>query len=325
MIKRGYTVKINHGWYWKKSAPIFKEYIEELYKVKDKAEKDSPEYTLAKLWMNGLYGKMIQRPIYEHTEIITNNAGYWRFWGSHDITDITEIDSNRWSVSGISRNGKEQQKCITKPTQLGAFILAYSRRIMMNYMLESNPDDKPEDDWQYTDTDSFCVPARCAQRITRYNGGTLGDIDDDCGRGAKILKAVYIAPKLYEIWYAIAPGTKLKGGKIAEDHKVYRKFAAKGLEKRDLTSEKFEIMASGGVVTTTKSFTFKKIGLSRNSKQENIPQFSVVMAKSGFSDKETKALTREANKSAWSGRHFVGNSSVPHGHISAGKPRTPEL
>lgn len=327
MIKRGYTVKINHGWYWKESAPIFKEYIEELYKVKDKATKDSPEYTLAKLWMNGLYGKMIQRPIYEKTEIVTSNSDYWKFWGSHEITDITEIDGYegaetpdgrvcRWSVSGISRQGKEQKKCITKPTQLGAFILAYSRRIMMNYMLESNPDDKPQDDWEYTDTDSFCVPARCAQRIKRYNGGTLGDIDDDCGHGAKVLKAVYIAPKLYEIWYALPPGSKMKGGKLAEEHKVYRKFAAKGLEKRDLTSEKFEVMALGGVVTTTKAFTFKKIGLSRNSKQEHIPQFSVVMAKSGHNDIETKALTREANKSTWSGRHFIGNGSVPHGHIS---------
>lgn len=316
MIKRGYKVKINHGWYWKETAPIFKEYIEELYKVKDKATKDSPEYTLAKLWMNGLYGKMIQRPIYEKTEIITTNAQYWSFWGSHELTDITEIDSERWSVSGVSRQGKEQKKCITKPTQLGAFILAYSRRIMMDYMTESNPDDKPEDDWQYTDTDSFCVPARCAQRIKRYNGGTLGDIDDDCGHGAKVLKAVYIAPKLYEIWYALPPGSKMKGGKVAEDHKVYRKFAAKGLEKRDLTSEKFEVMALGGVVTTTKAFTFKKIGLNRNSKQEHIPQFSVVMAKSGHSDIETKALTREANKSSWSGRHFIGNGSVPHGHIS---------
>ena len=316
MLQRGYTVKINHGWYWKSSAPIFKEYIEELYKIKDKAEKDSPEYTLAKLWMNGLYGKMIQRPIYEKTEIITGNAGYWAFWGSHEITDITEIDDSRWSISGIARLGNEQKKCITKPTQLGAFILAYSRRIMMNYMIESNPKEVPEDDWEYTDTDSFCVPARCAQRIKRYNGGTLGDIDDDCGRGAKILKAVYIAPKLYEIWYALPIGSKMKGGKIAEEHKVYRKFAAKGLEKQDLTSEKFEVMALGGVVTTTKAFTFKKIGLNRNSKQEHIPQFSVIMAKAGYSDIETKALTREANKTSWKGRHFNGNSSVPHGHHS---------
>jgi len=185
----------------------------------------------------------------------------------------------------------------------------------MDYMIEANPEETQEDDWAYTDTDSLCMPSRAAQRIARYNGGKMGDIDDDPCRGARVLKASFIAPKLYEIWYALPGGTPMKGGKVARDGEVYRKFAAKGLEKRDLSTEKFIAMAGGGEISTTKAFTFKKIGFVRNKKQAEIPMFSIVMSKRGFSEEETQRLTRVANKTPWIGRVFEGNGSVPKGWV----------
>lgn len=329
MRTRGYTVVAHDGWYWEKTAPIFRGYIERLFKAKAEAEKDTPEYTVAKLKMNGLYGKMIQRPILEKTEVVTNNAEYWKFWGKNQITDLTELGDD-WLVSGIPRAADDKERCVTKPTHLGAFILAYSRRIMLEYMEEANPEGIVEDDWGYMDTDSLELPSRCAARIKRYNGGTLGDIDDDLGRGAKVLKSTNIAPKLYEKWFALPPGTiATKKGKIIEGAEeggdgvitkkgevlkdaiivkngdIFRKFAGKGLDKADLSAEKFEAMAAGEKVSTTRTFSMKKVCVQRRGDLErSVPQFSVVMLRKGFSDEETRRLTRVANRKAWAGRVF---------------------
>jgi hypothetical protein len=40
---------------------------------------------------------------------------------------------------GQKREDVDKQKALTKPTQLASFILAYSRRIMLNYMKQLNP------------------------------------------------------------------------------------------------------------------------------------------------------------------------------------------
>ena len=54
-----------------------------------------------------------------------------------------------------------KEKSITKPTQLGAFVLAYSRRIMLGVIKQSNPyfgidcKEQIDNDWFYTDTDSL--------------------------------------------------------------------------------------------------------------------------------------------------------------------------
>jgi len=49
---------------------VFGNYIDFLYQFKKTSWKGSAEYTLAKLMMNGLYGKTIQRPILDENGII---------------------------------------------------------------------------------------------------------------------------------------------------------------------------------------------------------------------------------------------------------------
>ncbi len=58
-------------------------------------------------------------------------------------------------------------KKITKPSYLGSFILGYSRRIMLNYLKQTNPYfDSPdlknqlENSPYYTDTDSIQIHRR---------------------------------------------------------------------------------------------------------------------------------------------------------------------
>jgi hypothetical protein len=55
---------------WMKTENVFDNYINYLYEFKKNAKKGSAQYTLAKLMMNGLYGKTIQRPILDENVII---------------------------------------------------------------------------------------------------------------------------------------------------------------------------------------------------------------------------------------------------------------
>jgi hypothetical protein len=81
-LENGYQVKISKlgGYYWTETAPIFRSYIDELFQKKQTSMKGSPTYLLGKLFMNGLYGKFIQRPIDEKSRWIKTNAQFWKFF-----------------------------------------------------------------------------------------------------------------------------------------------------------------------------------------------------------------------------------------------------
>jgi len=61
MRKYNYKVIIKSGYYWETSDYIFRDYIEEFYNVKKNSEKGSPQYGNAKLMLNSIYGKTLQR------------------------------------------------------------------------------------------------------------------------------------------------------------------------------------------------------------------------------------------------------------------------
>jgi DNA polymerase type B, organellar and viral len=63
----GYKIKIVEGYYWEKTEYVFDNYINYLYDFKKNAKNGSAQYTLAKLMMNGLNGKTIQKPILDET------------------------------------------------------------------------------------------------------------------------------------------------------------------------------------------------------------------------------------------------------------------
>ena len=107
MIKFGYDVSVYYGIYWENVKYIFTDYIEELFKLKGQLAKEgkkgTAEYMLSKLFMNGLYGKMIQRPIYEHTAIIKSNSDYWRFWSGNIISSVDLLGESIIQLTGKPR------------------------------------------------------------------------------------------------------------------------------------------------------------------------------------------------------------------------------
>jgi hypothetical protein len=135
-IDAGYKVTFkNDCLVWDEKGDIFKKYIDIFFDMKDKAEKNNNdvERNVAKLFLNSLYGKTLQKAIFATTKLINNVFEFNEFVAEHDLNDFKVINSNKLLVSGDVKNTKKTDK-ITKPCQLGAFVLAYSRRIMLHYM-----------------------------------------------------------------------------------------------------------------------------------------------------------------------------------------------
>jgi len=340
-IKYGYQVEILDGWYWKETSHVFKHYIKSLFELKKKLAKEgkkgSVEYLLSKLNMNSLYGKTVQRPIYSKTINISSIAEYWKFFSTHIITDIFKLRDGIWEISGSPIDTKKIEKQISKPTQFGAFILAYSRRIMLNYMNEANPyfdhKDKPENmkeqidnDFYYTDTDSLQMHQKNAHLIKNLGCKDLGAITDDLGDGNKIIRALWISPKLYMLEYLskrdIGPlneesqsklDKKIKKGLIKYAHSgVYIKyhFRGKGLNKSQLSPTMYEKMNKGESIKNVREFQIKKINVKRNSKQQHIPRFSTI---------KLDNIEKIVNSQRWKGREFCSKYqySVPYGSTNS--------
>ena len=315
MLKYGYEIKIVGGWYWKETAFIFKEYIEELFKIKQNSEKGTAEYALSKLFMNALYGKTIQRPIYSKVEIITSNAHYWEFRSTHHIKEIEEIGKDI-VIIGEPIEVKHKEKCIGKPTHLGSFILAYSRRIMLEYINEANPhfnstdiEQRVKNDFYYTDTDSLQIHADNVKNIKKYGGNDLGDLSNDLGSKARIIRGIWVAPKLYMLEYL---DMEMKNKK--ETGKVILKYhlKGKGISKNSLSKDVFESMDKGGEFQDIRKFQMKKVNIKRNGKQQDIPQFSILHYDSSKPADKSR-LTRNINHNKWDGRLFIDdNNSIPY-------------
>ena len=303
----GYKIEVLEGFYWDRSAPVFSDYIQTMYKKKQQAEKDTPQYVDAKLALNGLYGKMIQRPITSATVVVKTFEDLFKIMNTRQIDDIDDVPEEGWLI--ITHSPKEEielNKTCTKPTHLGAFVLSFSRTIMSEYITRMNPDNTMEDLFHYTDTDSIQTHVRCGSRVPETKG--LGGIDNDLPNGGKIIEGVWIAPKLYRLTY------------ITRDGEIHQHVRGKGVNGRvfDANHEWYDRMRQGEAITGDEVWAeatrldvpcFKRVHFKRTKDQREarLPLFSII--------KDTRERT--LNKTRWSGRQFDpedDNVSTPHGY-----------
>ena len=148
----------------------------------------------------------------------------------------------------------------------------------------------------YTDTDSIQIHQNNLTHLTLNN--EIGGISDDLGDNCKILYAGWIAPKLYFLEY-------VEKRNDVEQIKYHLK--GKGIPKDQLSLEAFEEMMEGRTIRVQANRDFKRIHVNRNAKQQQCENFSIA---------KLDALTKTINNTAWNGRYFVGNASVPFYHHS---------
>ena len=143
-----------------KSDNIFNEYIDKFYALKN-AEDSKGENgnkvlrEICKLFMNALYGKMLQKSYFESQKLVHNTREIYDFARYHNISDIELLGNGKILLSGIVKEQDENEQ-ICKPSQFDAFVLSYSRRLMNTYNKMIDPELKSLT-VTYSDTDSCHV------------------------------------------------------------------------------------------------------------------------------------------------------------------------
>ena len=319
MVKNGYKIEILDGYFWKDTAPVFKKYIRKLFKEKKRAKKGTGAYMTAKINMNGLFGKNIQNPIFDELKNFAENHEYWEIFSDYEISSLEEICDSKgnfihFTAKCRSRDPQKVLQKITKPSQYGAFILSYSRRIMLGFMKQANKHfdsyksrgtvkRQIRNDYASGDTDSLQMHARLVKKISKYaeEASKLGLLSDDL-KGGKILRGIWIAPKLYALEYVKRGSTKL-----------HYHLRGKGLDRKKMKWADFEAMLEGSSLSNTRSFSIRSLAHKVPSTASCLNRFSLRHYEGG---EDKKALTRIVNKKPWSGRAFskCGNLSLPWGY-----------
>lgn len=252
-IAFGYQVEFVQGYVWEKAAPVFKNVIDDLYKIKQEAENagDMTLRSIAKLLMNSMYGKMLQKPVKESVELLYTDKDLAAFmkrnlWTGFESVGCSDICMLAFGVARPKDPNEEgfvewDETCVTKangdsvewldgqPIQLGSFILGYSRRVMMMYFCSINPGMNVEETPFYTDTDSIFLSDEQFKLLEQQGlvCDGLGFLADDF-KGGIGMEAYFTNPKSYIV-------TKIKKAKGSSNAEFYSHIKAKGIAKSCLS------------------------------------------------------------------------------------------
>jgi hypothetical protein len=300
-ISMGYNIEfINKCLVWDKSESIFKGYVDKFYKIKEDAEKEGNEVkrNVAKLFLNSLYGKTLQKANSQTTKIINSVWEFNEFLTEYNPENYTVLNDNKLLFVG---SAKDFSTKITKPVQLGAFVTAYSRRIMLTYMKAIDPTLKSIV-FTYTDTDSLHIKGehyfklKSLGYIKDKQNASLGFLCSDIKNEGVIFYEKNIAPKNYYYCYVD------NNGDIYENNKGVMK--CKGIYKKALKHSLFidekeqELLFDG--------LKRKHINLTKADKEKGINHFSII----------SNMNKRTYNKTKWEGMNFDNNTWYPKNFYS---------
>lgn len=300
----GYKIKFGKCLYWtgKACTGIFDEFVDKYFNMKMIATKEhNPvKRQIAKILLNSLFGKFLQRPHHEKNFIINNYIDFMKFESNHIVKDLDDFDG-KLLVKGISKEDIKTKE-ITKPAQLGVFILSYSKRIMLTYLKEIDPT-LTGDLFSYSDTDSIHITAK-AYNVLRKKGlinegeeDRLGFLTNDLPDNSIIIREINLGPKAYYYEY------------IDENNNVYMYqdgvCKMKGIPKKYLDSSLYEdeINETFGNMFSEKEISFnslKKVGLKIVKGNEG-----------GYFSISNQTQTRTFNKTFWRGMDLIGNDYYP--------------
>lgn len=275
---------------------IFKSYISKWFSIKQEQdnlpenERNAALREMSKLMMNSVYGKLLQRPVFE-SEIIANNIqeAYY-FLSDKKFLQLEILNENKiW----IKAECIEKDDQINKPSQLGAFVLAESRNIMLYYHKQISPDLK-KITFSYGDTDSAKITA--LDHIKLKNMGLipesnkLGYLSNDYKKGGVVIYEKNLGAKLYMNKY------------INKDNEIITCMKAKGLPKKYLSQQLF--LNEYGRVNIKNSFAKVFIKPTRKEQDNNIESFTI----------RKVDIKRSFNETLWSGRQLINNVYYPIGY-----------
>ena len=229
--------------------------------------------------------------IYNKVTIASTHNDALDFINNHDeIEDISNLNENNVLYCG-SIKPEEYNDAITKPSQLGSFVLGYSRTIMYNIQKKIDPTLK-KPSFFYTDTDCFHIHAKDLNILNDIMGDDLGQINSDLDNEGKIIEGIYLAPKQYSVSY------------IDNKENISGKFKCKGISNKYLKPEMYSNALNKKSTQVVMKDSFKKIHYKQNSNQLQYDKFSIHL----------EDIQRTFHKTEWEGRMWMGNVSFPIGH-----------
>jgi hypothetical protein len=277
---------------YKSSENIFEEYILKCYKIKEENEDNPVLRQIAKILMNALYGKMLEKARFEENAICNSIKDVWKFESKYDTTDIIFI-KDKVMMIGLPKTEELSDDKIRKPSQVGSFILAYSRRHMLKAMSDICPK-LNEHFFTYTDTDSLHI--HCSKLPGLEEKGWLskglGQLSDDA-KGGRIFREINLAPKLY-MYMCLMP-----------DGEIKTVMKSKGIPKQYLCPELFtnaDTLTDEDKLIVMKN-RLKKVGVGRNiqTAYRSYDPFSILSID----------MERTFYKNMWFGMDFVDGSWFP--------------
>jgi hypothetical protein len=198
LIKDKFQFKVLDGYIFKKSAPIFLEYVEKFYSLKQNAEKGSAESFIAKSALTNLYGKFGQQ---RDKEEIIKVEKYEDIIKEKLVPYFEEI--------GLYKKPKHSDSKFILP-HLASYITSLSRMELYQVIKKCGFKNV-----HYTDTDSI-VTTKKLPTSTELGGLKLE---------YKIKKAVFLQPKMYSM--ILSDGTELTKMKGFNNTKIsFDKFRA---------------------------------------------------------------------------------------------------
>lgn len=244
-LAAGYTIdKVHQYIYWDESRPIFKDFIEKLYKRRNelKAEKNAAQETY-KLILNSFFGKFLER-VDRNTRYISAKTGMkckgnnFRNASYGDNAGVLEPLPN-----GQFRFRYKHYQALKRPTYIGAFVLSYARSIMNK--LYKNKEGTTGiirmEDVHYGDTDSIYAEkdkVDYSKADTCIDDMKLGYLKNDYGDNTIVEEAMFLDYKRYYL--------KLKSeGKPSAEVFKFNGFSFKGMKD---AKQQYEIMLNGGKV-----------------------------------------------------------------------------
>lgn len=300
-IEAGYEIEFTgECLIWEEKGDLFSSYIHKFYKMKEDAERENNNVkrSVAKLLMNALYGKTLQRAIFNTSSIINNFKEFNEFVRDKNLTDFKILNTNKILLTGEVKDSQKETR-IRKPSQLGAFVTSYSRRLMMIYFKTVNPDLK-QLPFTYTDTDSLHVFGSSYFKLKELGmikdkkNSSLGFLCSDIKDEGFIIHEKNLAPKTYIYSYI----TNKNSVKISDD----ATFKCKGIPKRCLKAEYYHKDQPQQV--EFKGLKKKHKNLTKGDVEKGVKHFSIV----------NNTQTRTFNKSAWGGMTFKNGEWFPHGY-----------
>lgn len=182
-------------------APILDSFMSVCFNSKAESPKESAEYMIHKIIMNGNTGKFNQSIIDNELSIFYDDDVFTEKF-LEDVTYIEELKSTNLSKVAYLVETKRDE-IPSKPLEVGVLVLAYSRILMHEYLNSWNGYRNEEKSLYYGDTDSLILHKKVYEE--NYSKKVFGD---DWGLlkneypGGKIVEAYFPAPKTYalKIW-----------------------------------------------------------------------------------------------------------------------------